>query len=195
MLDAILSPDWEYRYYSSNSRWAEGELLASMRNGQGDHWFLLFSPHGVVLHGLAHEAPMYRPNAPWPGIFDQLPLELAGFLSEPAFDTRNSTFCVWRRLQDDDWHRGNITFPPAEDPDGSEDLLRLLDGRPESYRSFAESYYGTNIPLTAIEAIYRHEPLQSDLLRQLNPALDLDSLRDDEEEIGYPEPASPVQPT
>lgn len=32
MLDAILSPDWESRYYSFNAGWADGEEMASMRN-------------------------------------------------------------------------------------------------------------------------------------------------------------------
>jgi hypothetical protein len=30
MLDAIMSPEWEYRYYSFNSKWDEGEMMASM---------------------------------------------------------------------------------------------------------------------------------------------------------------------
>src|SRR5262245_13262279 len=72
-LDAILSPEWQYRYYSFDSAWGKGELMASMRNGSGDHWFAIFCDAGVALHGLAHEAPMYRPDKPWPGIFDGLP--------------------------------------------------------------------------------------------------------------------------
>lgn len=36
MLEAIVCPEWEYRYYSYNSRWSSGEEMASMRNGQGD---------------------------------------------------------------------------------------------------------------------------------------------------------------
>jgi hypothetical protein len=36
MLDAIFSPEWQYRLYSFNSRWAKGEMMASMRDGQGD---------------------------------------------------------------------------------------------------------------------------------------------------------------
>jgi hypothetical protein len=35
MLDAIMSPEWESRYYSFDSHWGPGELMASMRNGQG----------------------------------------------------------------------------------------------------------------------------------------------------------------
>ncbi len=29
MLDAIMSPEWEYRYYSFNSKWDDGEMMAS----------------------------------------------------------------------------------------------------------------------------------------------------------------------
>ncbi len=41
MLDAIMSPEWEYRYYSFNSKWDDGEMMASMRNGSGDEYFIL----------------------------------------------------------------------------------------------------------------------------------------------------------
>src|SRR5690349_3975316 len=41
MLDAILSPEWEYRYYSFNSKWARGEQMGSMRDGCGDDFFAL----------------------------------------------------------------------------------------------------------------------------------------------------------
>jgi hypothetical protein len=29
MLDAILSPEWQYRYYSFNAHWSAGEMMAS----------------------------------------------------------------------------------------------------------------------------------------------------------------------
>ena len=29
MLDAILMPEWEYRYYSFNAQWGEGETMGS----------------------------------------------------------------------------------------------------------------------------------------------------------------------
>src|SRR5262249_20272971 len=37
-LDAILSPEWEWRYYSFNSKWSAGAMCASMRNGSGDEF-------------------------------------------------------------------------------------------------------------------------------------------------------------
>jgi len=58
MLDAIISPEWEYRSYSYNSHWGQDEEMASMRNGCGDDWFLLFNSHGAALKGFAHEYPL-----------------------------------------------------------------------------------------------------------------------------------------
>lgn len=40
MLDAIMSPGWEYRYYSFNSKWDEREMMASTSNGSGDGYLL-----------------------------------------------------------------------------------------------------------------------------------------------------------
>ena len=54
MLDAILSPEWEYRYYSFNSQWSEGKEMASIRNGSGDEVFLLFTGGGCILKVFDH---------------------------------------------------------------------------------------------------------------------------------------------
>lgn len=35
ILDVILSPDWEGRYYCMSAGWADGEEMASMRNESG----------------------------------------------------------------------------------------------------------------------------------------------------------------
>jgi hypothetical protein len=52
MLDAIVSREWEYRYYSFNSRWSAGEQLASMRDGSGDGWFCAFGAPGSFFKGV-----------------------------------------------------------------------------------------------------------------------------------------------
>jgi len=188
VLDAILSPDWEYRYYSFDSHWAEGEMMASMRNGSGDQWFALLSPAGVALHGLAHESAAFRHGSPLLGIFDSLPREFhTNFLSEPAFDTANSTFCIWRRATDDRWSTGAVNLPPGEDPDGSAELLAILAGDPRHYVQFAAEYYERELDIGDVAAVYRHLPLTEGLVKRLNPKVDLESLRADMSEIGYPE--------
>lgn len=40
VLDAILEPEWANRYYSYNARWRKDEMMASMRNGSGDSYFI-----------------------------------------------------------------------------------------------------------------------------------------------------------
>ena len=187
-LDAIMSPEWESRYYSFDSHWGDGQLMASMRNGSGDHWFALIAAAGIALHGLAHESEMFRHGSPLPEIFDGLPSEFRDdFLREPAFDTANSSFCIWRRSTDVRWSTGAIRFPPGDDPDGSQELLSILDGNPERYAAFSAEYYELVIDVSDVEAIYRHEPLTDALARRLNPDVELESLAADIAEIGYPD--------
>ena len=73
MLDAILSPDWQYRYYSFNKNWdtAKGLRMAPMRNGSGDEYYILLSPHGTAIKGYAHEYPMAAPGQPPAGVLSE----------------------------------------------------------------------------------------------------------------------------
>ena len=191
MLDAIISPQWESRYYSFNSTWGSGEMIASMRNGSGDDYFLLFNAAGAILKGFAHESPMTpyanRDYKVWPGVLDNVPTEFASFLSEPAFTLEDTTFCLWRRHVDSNWQVGKIEYPSEDlDPDGSDALLAILDGQAATYREFAESYYERSVDLSSIEKIYQHRPLTQELISALNPELSPEDLSADILEIAYP---------
>jgi hypothetical protein len=190
MLDAIMSREWEYRYYSFNSKWADGEQMASMRDGSGDGYYILFNSQGAFLKGFAHESPMSPWNKDqeqvWPGVLDEVPSEFAAYLTEPAFSMHDTTFCLWRRHADSEWQSGNIEYPADDDPDGAEDLLSMLTGSPSDYQQFAESYYEVTLPLSTIEHIYQQRSLTDEVVAQLNPETDLAALKDDIEEIGYP---------
>lgn len=191
MLDSILSPEWQYRYYSFNSQWAPGEMMASMRNGSGDGYFILFNEQGAAIKGFDHESAMSPSGSgrlgPWPGMYRRVPAEFSSFLDEPAFSMEDVTFCVWRRHSDTAWQCGVTEFPPGNDPDGSQWMLEILDGNPETYQRFAAGYYELDLPLDAIVRVYNHEPLGVDLVRSLNPNLDPASLSADAAEIGYPQ--------
>jgi hypothetical protein len=184
MLDAIMSPDWEYRYYSFDSKWGPDEMMASMCNGQGDDFFILFINDGAIIKGFDHESPM-SPKRVWPGVLDDVPDVFRSFLDEPAFTVEDTTFCFWRRAEDQCWSIGNIAYPKGSDPDGSDQLLVMLDGKPETYREFAEEYYERNIPLFAVEYIYKHQALTDEIIEALNPDVSFVDLKADIENIGY----------
>jgi hypothetical protein len=190
MLDAILSPEWQYRYYSFNTRWAPGERMGSMRNGHGDDFFAHLSGSGCWLKGFAHEYPMnphrHSPKRVWPGVLDSVPKDFANCLTEPAFSLDETTFCIWRRSSDDRWQRGPVQFPEGPDPDGSAFLLSDLDGRPATYQNFAQDYYERDVDIGAVEHIYAHRVLTDQLVARLNPDLTLADIAADIEEIGYP---------
>lgn len=185
MLDAILSPEWEFRYYSFNSRWSDNTAMASMRDGCGDHWFLHFTPCGAFFKGFAHESVMAE-NAPWPGILDNVPPVFSQSLAEPAFMIEDTTFCIWRERDDTKWRHGIIISPDEPDPDGWDTLTQLLDGDPDKYQQWAEEYFEIDLEPEHIRAIYRFEPLTPKLIEGLNPEIMLTDIMDDAAEIGYP---------
>jgi len=187
MLDAIICPDWEYRYYSFNSKWGPGEEMASMRNGSGDDWFLLFDVHGAALKGFAHEYPLAGDESFPARIQETVPREFDSFLGEPAFAMEMATFCLWRRHTDRAW---GVVLPAAghvsPEDDGSAMLLDILDGNPETYREYVAGYFERKVSVAAVRAIYAHQPLNEHLVETLNPELAFAEITNDALEIGYP---------
>jgi hypothetical protein len=197
MLDAILSPDWEGRYYSFNAGWADGEEMASMRNGSGDEYSIVFSAAGAYVRGFDHESPMSpygNDDEPWPGVIDEVPELFKPFVEEAAFTDEHGvpvvTVCLWQGATDDRWHHGTIDFPEdAVDPDGAMRLFELLVERsPEAFHRFAEDYYEVSVDLGAVRQVYGLRPLGQELVSSLNPEIRLSDLAQDISEIGYPQP-------
>ncbi|MFG2904290.1 hypothetical protein ACGF13_04400 [Kitasatospora sp. NPDC048286] len=180
MLDAIICPDdWAARYYSFDSAWGEGEEMASMRDGEGSDWFMVFSPAGVYGRGFGHGA------ANSPELLAAVPEEFRRFAEEPAFQDEDGpvvTVCFWRAPQDAAW-RG------AAAERGAEGLFELLlDGSAEAYLAWAEEYFEPEHELdpAAIGHVLALRPLTPAVVAALNPDTDLDELAEDLAEIGYP---------
>ncbi|MGW0194236.1 hypothetical protein [Nonomuraea sp. NPDC003201] len=91
VLEAILSPDWESRRHSFDAGWAPGEEMASMRNGSGDEYSIVFVAGGAYVRGFDHEAAMspYGNDGPWPGVLDSVPDVFRHCVEEPAFRDEN----------------------------------------------------------------------------------------------------------
>lgn len=189
-LDAIMSREWDLRFYSFNCNWDNNEQMGSMRNGCGDEFYVLFTPSGCFIKGFEHESAMSSwgtdGQLPWKGLLDGLPEEFTGAANEPAFSMENISFCLWRLNSAESWEKGNFNYVDCEDPDGSEYLLEIFDEKPETYQAFAREYYETDIPLKSIQAIYNHAVLTDELVKSINPEVSLSELANDIAEIGYP---------
>jgi hypothetical protein len=192
ILDAIIQPEWHLRYYSFNAHWddALGHQMASMSNGSGDSYFLLFNAVSAAIIGDGHESAMAAyfcdTGGPPPGLFDGLPSEFVESVAkEPAFSPEEATFCLWNR-NNEGWKIGNVELPDGDDPDGSAELLAILEGRSEQYVLWAREYYERRLRRDIVELIYQQEPLTADLVKNLNRKMTLAKLEEDIQEIGYP---------
>lgn len=198
MLDAILSPEWVYRYYSYTADWGDGAAAAEIRDGSGNDCFIVFTPHGAFIKGLDHESPMApgRSRTPelWPGLVDDVPDVFADLVTESAFASLdgvlNATFCIWRQHHDASWQTGAVHyagFGDCVDPDGAWQMLGVLtDPTPRSYRTWAASYFGVDPDLDAVDHVFNLRPLTEDVVRRINAQTTLDELGSDITSANYP---------
>ncbi|MFI7235920.1 hypothetical protein [Streptomyces cyaneofuscatus] len=194
MLDAILCPEWDRRRHSFDAYWSPTEAMASMRDGAGGEYSMVFSAAGVYARGFDHESPMspYVDDGPWPGVLDEVPAVFRPYVDEPSFTDEFGlpvvTACLWRESTDDRWRAGSIEFPEeGEDSDGADWLFQLLTtGTPESYLEWAEDCFEVRLDLEAVRHVYALRPLTYEVVAALNPRRAVAELAVDIKEIGYP---------
>lgn len=176
MLDAILSPEWEYRYFSFDASWAKDEQLGSMRNGQGSAMRCLFTDSGAVLSGFDIEQKKSA-FALKPG---DLPKALEAFATEPAFDNLHTSFCLYREKSASDW-----TMVASSPKSHQDKLLELLAMDVNGYAEWALGYYESVVPLDAVQHIFAMEPLTMELVHSINVDATQQDVRKEAKEIGY----------
>ncbi|MGW3269815.1 hypothetical protein [Streptomyces sp. NPDC001056] len=191
MLETVLNPDGE-RYYSFSRAWSETEEIASMRNGSGDEFDVIFSPADAYVRGFDHESAMspYVDDAPWPGVVDSVPEVFRSCVEEPSFTDDGMprvTACIWREEGSEHWQAGEIDFPEDNaDPDGSGWLFHLLvDPSPEAFQKFAEDYYEIPVDIHAVRHVYALRPLTQEVVTALNDKASLAGIADAAAAIGY----------
>ena len=173
-LDAMLCEEWQNRSYSFNHAWSSTsqQQMASMRNGQGDEWFIVFEPAGVFLKAFWHEYPREDVTK----IYSGLATKLLPQLKEPAFSMQDVTFGGWH--DGTSWTlRGNAK-PMQEE-------LGLLTGAPEKYRAYAADYFEVDVPLDAIARVLAGNKLDASLVERIGSTRTLADLKDDLAEIAY----------
>jgi len=182
-LDAINSPETEYRYYTFNPVWDEGEELFEMADGEGDQMLVLFQPEGCVINGFLHEYEQPEKAQVTRGLPDAFDEFMFG---EPV-NSIGTTFCLWYTPAHG-WQTGVVE---TED-DGSEELLFIFDNQPVTYTEWATEYYldeTDRAPLSseAVAAVYHHEPLTRAAVQSINDELaDWEQLAADLQGIAYP---------
>ncbi|MFD2942822.1 hypothetical protein [Flavobacterium notoginsengisoli] len=183
VLDAIICQEWEYRYYSYNSKWGEGEEFCEMRNGSGDLLNILFLADKCVISGFAHE---YQNNDK-KEITKNLPEIYNEFIFGEPVKSYGTTFCLWLN-EKNEWQTGNI----KDNNDNSEEMLEIFDGNPQTYidwasEYFEESYKETGIPLETVTKIYEGKTLTKEMILSIvNEIEDWQLLESDLKEINYP---------
>lgn len=182
-LDAILSPEWEYRCYSFNRGWDQerGRRMGSFRNGCGDEYFILFfSDVAAALKGFDHEA---FDGSSVEGVLDGLPTDFADFRDEPAFSMETTTFCLWNAGSG--WHRSDTVAEDVIARDGSADMLALLVGTPADYVAHVRDHFEVIVPESVVARFFALEPLTDELAVSLRSDANLAEI-EDLDEIGYP---------
>jgi len=184
VLDAIISPEEEYRYHTYDAKWGEGEEVFELNDGEGDQLLILFAPEGAVISGYADgldEVDKAQLTAALPQPFHEF------VFGEPV-SSIGTTFCAWT-TDNAPWQLG----PGSAADDGSDELLYILDGHPRTYVDWAQEYFEEDsfpkdgLPLTTVAQLYYGETLTKPMVLALvRHVADWDQLRRDLDEIDYP---------
>jgi hypothetical protein len=84
VLDATVCKRPDLRYFAFDATWSETEQIASMSNGSGDEYAIVFGPVGAYVRGFDHESEMSpwarTPMAIAPGLIDEMPLAFREYI-------------------------------------------------------------------------------------------------------------------
>ncbi|MCW8929404.1 MAG: hypothetical protein OQL19_04085 [Gammaproteobacteria bacterium] len=172
LADAIIEQEWQYRYFSYNSKWSEAEEMASMSDGCGGEWFLW----------LCGDFAGYKCMSPDDGKMPDLehvklefPEAYKPFLNEPAFSIDHAT-CLWY-LDNSSWCKFGL---PVK---GLINLEEIETWEAKDYHKWATDYYERKINLSDIKKLFNNQ-FSGELALKINPEIDLEQLKEDLSKIG-----------
>jgi len=183
VLDAILSPEWEYRYFSYNSKWAKDEEFFELRDGEGSHMLVLFHKKGCVINGFDPDFQGRDKNKLTKG----LPEVYKEFIFGEPVKSIGTTFCIWTN-ESEEWQVGEIN----NYDDNSEEFLSFFEDDPQTYIDWATDYFEglykkSGIDENTVEKIYNGETLTKEMVLTIVDKLeDWKQLEADLKEINYP---------
>ena len=143
---------------------------------------ILFNANNVAINGFAHESEMIDQKE----ILSNVPTVFHEFIFGEPVKSIGTSFCIWQTESDKDWQIGNIQFSKDCHKDGSTELLQLLDGKPTTYKNWAEEYYEKDFELNLVEKIYNGDLITKNIVALINSELnDFAKLKSDLNDIGY----------
>lgn len=183
VLDAILSPEWEYRYFSYDPHWGNGQHMASIRNGGGDDVFIWFGPAGVYIKGFAHELYDWDSKDEVDALYASVPAAFHEAVNEPAFTPLHLTYCFWREAGEASW---DSIVSDYDKKAGATHLLDIVNQDPRSFQSYAASYHEIDLALGDIESVFNEMPLRAAKVKAINPNADNNAVLEEVGKMGYP---------
>ena len=155
-------------------------MMASMKNGGGEGYFLLFNDSGAIGKVFVAGNRLYRNEISQ--IIKKITSIFQSFKNEEAFNLNEISFCFWRSNNEESW----MSEPTSKNLP----YLSFLTGDSTLYKAWAEEYYEKEFQLEAIQEIFSHEPLTHQMVSRLNKKINLEDLSEDIYEIGYPTSSS-----
>ena len=168
MLDAIIMPEWEYRYFSFDSQWGEYEEMASMKTGHGEEYYILFKGDSVI-------GKYYYPSYNHQIDLKDIPPCFNEFMNEVAFKMDDISNIFYRVSNNEEW----VYLP-------NEFKCKYLFFDANEYKNWAEEYYETNLDIRSIEHIFSSQSINDEIVMNLNPDIVINDIVDDIIEINYP---------
>ena len=149
VLDSILMPVWDYRFFSYNSKWGDNEEMASMRNGAGSEYYIVFNKDGAI--GKVFKQGIRVHNIS--NLQNCIPESFSFFIREEAFNNADVSFYFWSFIVNpNEWMSTSIC---------ENDMLDFLIYDSDTYHKWAENYYERDISIDSINSIYNHEDRKS----------------------------------
>ncbi len=155
ILDSMIMPEWEYRYFSFDSKWSDVGAMASMRNGQGSWYYIVFGNKGAVIKGNNVDSALSRRCLADGACLNNLLTEVTDdfvreMLLEPAFDPGMGSLFAWS-MSDGAW-----MCPRSQQigETGAGYLLKWISNDFHFYHKWAEEYYEREVPKDCVKLVF-----------------------------------------
>jgi len=186
LLDAIYCQQWEFRYFSHNAHWGNNEQMSSMRDGEGNDYFIHFSPAGIAIKGCFIETGLSGHSEILKNARALMPKKFNEFMQEAAFSIDKASFFIWFNPITQSWLKIGAAESGLLEDDGSQYLMSWLNADERFYQSWASEYYEVDIDLNLVKTIFDFKTIDTDFIKNLDKALDRQQLLEDIKEIDYP---------